>query len=1264
MNSALKRIGLLLSVCTLLFAALAKAQTGTSTIRGEISDVQGKMIGGATVTLKNPSIGISRSQTTGASGSYSFELIPPGDYVLEVEAKGFKKAMKNVTASVGSVASADVQLEVGSVNEIVQVEATGAVAVNTEDATLGNNFDNKQVTQLPLEARNILNLLTLQPGVTPMGYVAGARNDQSNITLDGIDINDQQIEATVAGQIVVNSLQTPVLRLNSEAIEEFRVTTLNPNASQGRSSAAQVNLVSKSGTNTFHGAAFEDNRVTIFTANDFFNNRSRLPRPALVRNQFGGALGGPVLKDKVFFFYSYEGLRLAQGQTTVRTVPLASMGLGEMKYLDTGGNIQTLNLTQLNQAFSQVGVNPAAVAVFQTAAQKYPANDFTVGDSSASQQLNTAGFRFNASTPQRLNSNVAKLDWNITKDQTAFVRVNTIYDHIGLLPQFPDTPAPTRWSHPWGIVAAHTWTLGRNWVNNFRYGFTREAFSQLGDSGANNVNFRFVFSPLAFSRTVNRTTPVHNFLDDVSWIKNSHTIQFGTNVRVIRNNRGSFANAFDFAQTNPSGYQQGGVIVSDAISNYLAANNLPAMGSSSISPVQNAGTALIGRFSNYTANFTFAHDGSLLASGSPALRDFATNAYDFYAQDAWKIRRNLTLTYGLRYTLSSPVHETHGFEVRPNIPLGLLLEQRIAASAHGISDNTLFSVSPSGPANGGPPMYNWDYTDFQPRVAIAWQPPFDGGPLRSLFGGSGKSVIRAGFARSTDYYGEALASFFDLNNILGFSSSDVIPVNTYNITTAPAPLFTAFGQDVRGLPKITTPAKLTFPLAQGTGPGGDFGDIEASLDSNLRAPIEDTWSLTVERQLPAGLLFQASYIGRAGRNLLLQRDVAQPIDLLDPKSGMDWYTAATVLEKIRNQRPPGNTAVPTMPYFDNIFPANLRDLMNSYEGLCATPTSRCIPAGFTPTQTVFWIARNIFANDWTDTQYDLEQGLGQSIFFGPQNASLSTWSTVGNSMYHGASFSLRQRFHNLQWDFNYTYSHSLDDASGLQNAGAFGGGSFVRNSIRQHDNYASSDFDLRHVININAIYQLPFGRGKIFAGGASKGLDAFIGGWQLSGIFRRNTGLPINAPIDDARWATNFQVQSWTTLARPLSACPTRGDANNAPKLFGCGPTAAYQSFRNAYPGETGQRNLFRLPGYTNLDLGLDKTFILPWSEKQKLQLRWEVFNVANFQPFGTVDTSRTGFGIAADPAVRNLQAPKNFSNFTAIQGQFRTMQIALRYSF
>src|SRR5712664_4799083 len=817
MNLSLTRIGFLTFVCTLLFFVVDTwAQTGTSTIRGVTSDAQGRVVAGAVVTLKNASTGFSRSQTTGAAGGYSFDLIPPGDYTLEAEAKGFKKSVRNVSALIGSVTAADVQLEVGVVSELVQVEGTAAiVSINTEDATIGNTFVNEQITQLPMEARNVLSLMTLQPGVTyaidstatTNGSVNGARSDQSNVTLDGADINEAQ----------TGRLNTPVLRLNSEAIEEFRVTTLNANSNQGRSSAAQVNLVTKSGTNSFHGAAFEFNRSTGFTSNDFFLNRIGQPRPALIRSTFGGGIGGPIVKNKLFFFYSYEGRRDKSQNSTVRTVPLASMGQGQMRYVDTSGIVQTLTTAQLNQAFPSVGINPAAVAVFASAAQKYVANDFTVGDSTPNRQLNTGGFRFSYPVVAKLNSSVAKFDANITSKQNVFVRLNYIVDHSSgdlAAPQFPDTPSPTLWSHPEGFVVGHTWTIGNNWVNNLRYGLTREAFSQIGDHNGNQYSFRFVYdnvtnNPATF--TTSRTTPVHNILDDVAWIKNRHTIQMGTNIRLISNNRISNTNAFDFAQTNPSGYQQGGNVVSDPIDADIKSTLGPTWQLSSVSEAQNAGTALIGRFSQYSVNLTYDHSGKLVTAGTPTNRNFATQSYDVYIQDSWKMRRDLTMTFGLRYGLSRPVYETGGFEVKPNIPLSQYFNQRVASAAKGIPLDTLLTMELSGPANGKSPMYPWDYKNFQPRLGVAWTPSFNKGPLKGIFGESGKTVIRGGFSIFSDYYGEALATAFDLNNTLGFSSSDQIPVNTYNVTNKPAPAFTGFGQDIRTLPNLSFSNSISFP---------------------------------------------------------------------------------------------------------------------------------------------------------------------------------------------------------------------------------------------------------------------------------------------------------------------------------------------------------------------------------------------------------------------------------------------------------------------
>ena len=237
-------------------------------------------------------------------------------------------------------------------------------------------------------------------------------------------------------------------------------------------------------------------------------------------------------------------------------------------------------------------------------------------------------------------------------------------------------------------------------------------------------------------------------------------------------------------------------------------------------------------------------------------------------------------------------------------------------------------------------------------------------------------------------------------------------------------------------------------------------------------------------------------------------------------------------------------------------------------------------------------------------------------------------------------------------DFNYTYSNSMDDGSSLQAAGVFAPG-FIINPFRQADMYSASDFDMRHIANANAIVRLPFGRGEPIFSNVSKLTDLFLGGWQLTGIFRFNSGLPISAPLEDRRWTTNWTWESYATRTANIETCPTRGGA-----LFGCNSAEAYSSFRNAYPGETGERNVFRLPGYWVLDMGLGKSFDMPW-EGHSFQVRWEVFNVTNTQKMGAV----ANYAIQLDPQ-NATHAPTNWSNFTSIQGTPRSMQFVLRYSF
>jgi Carboxypeptidase regulatory-like domain len=1243
---------------------------GTSAIRGSIKDPQGSVVAGATVTLTNPETNLTRTTTSNDNGQFAFEAIQPGVYKVEVEAQNFKKAVfTEVGALVSKPTDLPVTMEIGNVSETVSVTVgAGEALINTQDGSLGNNFVSQQITQLPLNARNVANLLSLQPAVTPDGYVAGGRSDQANITLDGVDINKQQ----------TGDAFSPVLRVSPDTVEEFRVTTTNPNASQGRSSGAQVELITKQGNNDWHGNLFEYHRNTIFTANDFFNNSTidpdtgkSIPRPTLLRNNFGGSLGGPVMKDRFFFFYNYEGRRDARQGTVNRTVPLASLGQGLLRFnaRTPGPNgvlvpvtLTTAQLNNLTTGFNNgtqtptgnalVNVNPVTVGILAGGAARYPANNFRLGDG-----LNTGGFQFNAPLPVKLSAHVARLDFNITKDarHIGYIRGNYQQDVTGAAPQFPDTPPTNTWSHPLGFVGGHTWTISNNKVNNFRYGYTREAFTDQGDSSDNAITFRNVFSSHLFARGFSRTTPTQNITDDFSWIKGNHTLGFGTNVRIIRNNRENFAAAFDNGITNQSFYAGSGNVVTNPINAWLPnLTGLPVgttISTGTLVSTRHAFAALLGRLSQYTANFNFDVDGTPLDAGEPVLRSFATEEYDVYAQDIWKFRDNVTFTLGLRYGLSRPVYERNGFQTRPSVGLQEYLDRRFEAASRGENFNEPLTVVLAGPAHDAPGFYSLDKNNFQPRAAIAWSPAFRSGFLAKLFGSEKQSTFRGGFSITNDYFGQALAVNFDGNNTLGFSSNTTPSANTYNVTTNPAPLITGLGQPIRNLPGITVPADLVFPQTQ---PQDFERRIEGSLDTNLVSPINYNWNFTYGRQFGKGLYVETSYIGRIARNLLATRDVMQLNNIVDPKSGQDWYTAARILEQHRiNGTPVAN--ISNLPWFENLYPAGEIDDIFFGLGLSNTQAAYAVMAG-ARTPDCDAIGCGDFGDDWTFLQDLLDQNSSRQLFFQSQYGALSAYGTIASSDYHGATLSVRQRLRGLSWDFNYTFSKSIDDASGLQTSGVFGA-AFITNALRQRDNRAVSNFDLTHIVNANAIWDVPIGRGRQFLSGSNKFVNAVLGGWTITSIFRYNSGPPVGSPVDIGGWPTNWNARSWSVPLGPIQSSPNRGGNGRPANLF-ADPEAAYNSFRSPAPGETGARNILRGMGFSTLDTGLSKSFGMPWSENHKLTIRWETFNVTNTQYLeGNADNTN-----GVDP---QFGSPgPTFYNFTRIQGNPRIMQFALRYDF
>lgn len=1235
-------LALCASLITVLTAAFASAQSGTSSVTGTVRDQQGAAIPGATVIITDPDKGFTRTVTTSDDGVYNFPSLPTGTYQIEVTSKDFKKSIiRDVEARVDNATQIDVPLEAGDVTAVVDVNANSIESViNTQDATIGNNFTPAQITQLPTDLRRVNDLLSLQPGVTREGYVAGGRSDQANVTLDGVDVNDQQ----------TGSAFSSVLRVTTEAVEEFRITTTNANASQGRSSGAQISLVTRGGTNDFHGTAFGFYRPTAFSANDFFNNIAGVERPSLARRIFGGTLGGPIKKDRAFFFYSYEGQRQKQDISVTRVVPLAHLGQGQLRFQgaapgDPAGTnrLVTIDIARLNTIFPAVGINPAAVAVLADAARRYPANDTSVGDG-----VNTGGFRFNSPTTVSENTHIARFDFNINDRQSLFARGTYQTDTSIGTSAFPDTPGTTFWDHPYGFVVGHNWNISSDKVNNFRYGLTRQTFTSGGDSNENAISFRFVYSPSFFARTLSRVTPVHNFTDDFTLIKGNHTLQFGGNIRLIRNRREDYGSAFDSAVANPSFYSGSGRVLDRPITSAGY-----TIGGGQRTTVQNALSALIGRFSQYSGQYNYDLEGNVLAAGTPIEREFATEEYDTYVQDIWKPFRNLTLTLGLRYGLSRPVYETQGYQVTPNRRLGEYFEARAASAAAGTPYNEPINFELAGPSHGKSGFYSMDWNNLQPRLAFAWSPSFGNRFLRGLLGKEGESTIRGGFAITNDYFGQQLAVTFNNLSTLGFTTENTIAANTYNTSNNPPPRFTGFGQQIRSLPGVPAPDRFNTPADEAQ-------RIESSLDATLISPTNYNWNLSYGRQLPAGMYVEASYVGRKARNLLATRDIMALNNLVDKQSGVDWYTAAGALNDLRSKNTPV-TAVGTIPYFQNIFPnlgARLAESLGDDDFKSLTPTQAAY----------YLVARSGYdILDWTYVQALLDDEsfnangtpvLGRNLFFHPQYAAFSAFSTVAKSDYHGGSLTMRQRLgETLTYDVNYTFSKSMDNASGLQTAGTFGS-AFILNPLRPDDNYAVSDFDVRHVLNANFIFQVPVGKNRKFFSDFNSVADAFLGGWQLSGIFRWNSGLPIFSPFDAAQWATNWNVQSSGVRTRPIETSVDRNTQN----IFS-DPKAAYASYRNAAPGETGDRNVLRGPGYSALDLGLSKSFTMPWSENHKLQVRWEVFNVMNYQYLSADNFTRSTFGLEQDPDL-NPASPDFGKILTSIQGNPRRMQFGLRYSF
>ena len=530
-----------------LFAASLLSQA-LSSLNGTVTDPSGALVPNASVELANLDTSARRTTTTNASGLYSFPQLQPGRYSLTIKAQGFSaRNFNELVLAVATPTTQNVLLEVGALTEVVSVEAAAA-QVNVQDASIGNNFGQKAILELPMEGRNIIGLLALQPGVTyygengnsyRSGNVNGGKADQANITLDGVDVNDQQDRTSF----------TAAIRLPLDTVQEFRIMTTGVSADFGRSSGAQITLASRSGTNQLHGSAYWFLRNKATNANSFFNNQNGIPLAKLNRNIYGGTIGGPIQKNRLFYFGNFEGRQDRREDSILRTVPTESLRRGEVRYLRADRSVGSLSPADLKTRIDPLGIGASTAALSMLASYPLP-NDFSTGDG-----LNTAGFRFNAPIRLHWKSYMSRLDYTLDKNSnhTLFVRGQLQDDNDITAPQFPGlSPNNTNLNGSRALGIGLNSVLSPTKINNFRFGLTRASLESTGVLLAPFVGIRGITDRFGTARPIIRKTPVITFSDDFTWIRSKHEVKLGGIVRTIRNSRVNYARSFNDAGINSS----------------------------------------------------------------------------------------------------------------------------------------------------------------------------------------------------------------------------------------------------------------------------------------------------------------------------------------------------------------------------------------------------------------------------------------------------------------------------------------------------------------------------------------------------------------------------------------------------------------------------------------------------------------------------------------------------------------------------------------
>lgn len=1202
----------------LLFALAAFAQSNTGRLIGTVAGPDG-VLPGATVKVTDNQTAKERTVVTNSDGGFIVPQLDPGSYKVDVTVSGFKTyTANNVRIEVGQEYSLKVPLEIGQTQDSVTITA-GVDLLNSTNPQLSNTVTPRQIVELPLNGRDPTSLILLQAGTASNGAqgtsINGQRPTFTNITRDGINIQDNHIRS--------NASSFSVERPNVDDVGEFTLTTQNAGAELGYG-ASQVQFVTPRGQNAFHGGLQFYNRNSKFSANRYFNNASGTPLAFLNRNQFGGKLSGPIIKNKLFFFGFYEGLRTRTQSTQVRTILTPSARQGIFTYVDNANTVRSVNLFTLLGNAGLPGIDPIV-------SSRILANVPAVGNAvDRGDQRNTTGYRFNQRSNTDTDKWTGRFDYEINDKHT----INGVMSYTNeRVNDRPDVDSPSGYqaipvfaqpSTRQFAAVAWRWTPSATFTNEVRGGafLSDPFFIRTQAEPAFYLTLPLINNPEVNTQEQGRDTGSYNIQNNAEKQWGKHALRFGGQSQFVTD----FTSAkFDTVPrftlgTNPNtpafvaGQFTGGI----SNAQLGTANNLLAL--------------LGGIVGTGTQTFNAATRISGYSPGAAAAFNYAFDIHSLYLSDQWRATPGLTLTLGLRYELYTPLREKQGLALEPFIPAGQTVQQAV--------------LDPNGKVDfingyGNNKLHKTDKNNFAPVLGFAYSPNFQNSLLSSLFGSSGKTVIRGGFRMS--YVNDEILRSQDSSQQTNAGLSTGVTLANLNARLGSVPTINA--------PTFALPR--TF--LQNNQIAANFGAVFA-IDPNYQIARSNEYSLGIQRELGWQTALEIRYVGGRSNNLPRGLDINN-FDMTSNGFLADFNRARANLLLTNNAgctttQNPGCQALTVFPRFAG-------------GGLLTNATVANTIRNGEPQSLLLLYVQN---------------GLQGTVPLRPnENAgTVSILENGGMYNYNSLQVELRKRFSNsLYFQTNYTFQKVLTNATGTDQ---FKFNTNLDNS-RPELEYSRADYDQTHVFNFNGIYELPFGAGKRWLN-QSGWINRAFGGFQLTSILNLATGAPVT--FVDVRGTLNRVSRSarqtpQTNLSKNQvkdligihktpcgvyfinpsvinlnqSTCAGTGRAAEG---LGSTPFAGQVFFNNG-AGQTGmlERAFVNGPLFVGWDASIIKN--IQMTETSRLQLRLEAFNVMNRANFSLTGAAQSGAGALFDI---------NSATFGRFSGTFapRVVQLVGRFEF